>query len=207
MTIIRKPRIGTIRSLTDLPPGQSAVLDDGAGPPRLVHRRADGSVAQTAEEVRIAELERQLVEVRAALPLPRVGIRSVLPRVSRNGSEGDSWTYAPALKTTDAVGDWAPDLTKGTVTVPRTGVYTVSVTYVLICENGAQSYNIVLFSSLGGEKIKVIEGSGSGAVGGTAAGIIQAQQGETFRLGFRTSGQAFLYDLDLCHWTIRQEAD
>lgn len=54
MTIIRKPRIGTIRSLTDLPPGQSAVLDDGAGPPRLVHRRADGSVVPLQGEVDLA---------------------------------------------------------------------------------------------------------------------------------------------------------
>lgn len=188
-----------VTSLDQLLAGQVALLDNGTDPPRLARRRLDGVVPPSATEVELAAL-------RAILPLPRVGIRSVLPRVARDGSEGDAWTYAPIARNTDPVGNWAPDLTEGWVTVPRTGVYTVSVTYVLIC-NGSQAYNIVLFSDQAGEKMKVVENRADGAVGGTAAGIIQAVAGERFRLGFRTGASAYLYDLDLNHWTVRQEAD
>lgn len=57
MTIHRKPQIETIHSLQELPAGQSAVLDDGVNLPRLVHRRADGSVAPLQGEADLAWVE------------------------------------------------------------------------------------------------------------------------------------------------------
>lgn len=73
MSITRKPRIETIRDLSDLPPGQSAVLDDGASLPRLVHRREDGSVPQTAEAAALADTQRRV----AALEEPGYSARTM----------------------------------------------------------------------------------------------------------------------------------
>ena len=164
-----------------------------------------------AESDRVAKLEQQLGEVQAALPLPRVGIHCELWSDVRGKDSGFSWTIAGTGRVSDVVGDWGVDTESSWLTVPRTGVYTISVTYVLICGEPGGAYNIVVFSvdpdTGANEKLKVTEGRASGAVGGTAAGLMPLKKGEKLRVGFRAPDGASLYGGGLNHWTIRQEAD
>ena len=87
MTITRKPRIETIRDLSELPAGQSAVLDTGADLPRLVHRREDGSLTEVAAVIVL----REHPPVRCVATLTAIGPLNpgfyTLPMTGREGRQ------------------------------------------------------------------------------------------------------------------------